>query len=114
MDGRYGRVLSVSSGRVKVDFNHPLSGRVLAFEMEVNEKISDDVEKIKNIFEAFTKQKIDEVKVNGKEVEIRSPPMVDYIIKKKIADMLQKFLGFEHVKYYETFDKATATPESSA
>ncbi len=42
---RRGRVMSVNSGRVRVDFNHPLAGKTLEYEIEVVEKVEDDEEK---------------------------------------------------------------------
>ena len=48
---RQGRVLSRSSGRVRIDFNHPLSGKDLEYEVEVIEKVEDDEEKARKIFE---------------------------------------------------------------
>jgi FKBP-type peptidyl-prolyl cis-trans isomerase 2 len=48
---RQGRVLSKGSGRVRVDFNHPLSGKDLEYEVEVVEKVEDDEEKARKIFE---------------------------------------------------------------
>jgi len=47
---RKGKVLSNSSGRVRVDFNHPLSGEDLVYEVEVVDKVEDDEEKAKQIF----------------------------------------------------------------
>ncbi|MFB6116211.1 MAG: peptidylprolyl isomerase [Candidatus Nanosalina sp.] len=47
---RKGKVISKGSGRVRVDFNHPLSGKDLVYEVEVLEKIEDDEEKAKQIF----------------------------------------------------------------
>jgi FKBP-type peptidyl-prolyl cis-trans isomerase 2 len=48
---RQGKILSKGSGRVRVDFNHPLSGKDLNYEVEVLEKIEDDEEKARKIFE---------------------------------------------------------------
>ncbi|WP_414838368.1 FKBP-type peptidyl-prolyl cis-trans isomerase [Candidatus Nanosalina sp. VS9-1] len=48
---RQGRILSRSSGRVKVDFNHPLSGKDLEYDVEVLEKVEDDEEKARKIFD---------------------------------------------------------------
>lgn len=47
---RQGKVLSKGSGRVRVDFNHPLSGKNLLYDVEVLEKVEDDEEKARNIF----------------------------------------------------------------
>lgn len=48
---RQGRVLSRSSGRVRIDFNHPLSGKDLEYEVEVIEKVDDDEKKAEKIFD---------------------------------------------------------------
>jgi len=45
-----GKVISKGSGRVRVDFNHPLSGKDLEYWIEVEEKVEDDQEKAKHIF----------------------------------------------------------------
>lgn len=44
-----GRVLSVGSGRVRVDFNHPLAGNELNYWVKVVEKVEDDQEIAENI-----------------------------------------------------------------
>ncbi len=47
---RQGKVLSKGSGRVRVDFNHPLSGKDLLYDVEVLEKVEDDEQKARQIF----------------------------------------------------------------
>lgn len=46
-----GKVLTNNSGRVRIDFNHPLSGQDLEYEVELVEKVEDDEEKVSNIFQ---------------------------------------------------------------
>ena len=46
-DNLRGRVMSVSSGRVRVDFNHPLAGKEVKYKININKKIENDNEKIK-------------------------------------------------------------------
>ncbi len=106
-DGIQGRVLSVNSGRVRVDFNHPLAGKTLIYDIEVKEKIEDVQEKAKALVEFFArvpKEKID-VKVSEKELEITVPPMVSPLMKKKIADFARSILGFERTKFSELYEK---------
>jgi FKBP-type peptidyl-prolyl cis-trans isomerase 2 len=45
-----GKVISKGSGRVKIDFNHPLAGKDLEYWIEVKEKVEDDQEKAEYIF----------------------------------------------------------------
>lgn len=47
---RRGKVLSVGSGRVKIDFNHPLAGKKLDYWVKVTEKVEDDEEKAEYIY----------------------------------------------------------------
>ena len=51
LGNRSGIVMSVGAGRVKVDFNSPLAGHDLKFEVTVVEEITDPVEKAKCIME---------------------------------------------------------------
>jgi FKBP-type peptidyl-prolyl cis-trans isomerase 2 len=48
---RRGKVLSKGSGRVRIDFNHPLAGQDLTYEVEILEKVEDDEEKARKIFD---------------------------------------------------------------
>ena len=50
-EGGEGRILTVNGGRVKVDFNHPLAGKDLIYDVEVTEIIEDNDEKIKSMIE---------------------------------------------------------------
>ncbi|MFB6199925.1 MAG: peptidylprolyl isomerase [Candidatus Nanohaloarchaea archaeon] len=47
---RRGKVISKGSGRVRVDFNHPLAGKDLEYWIKVKEKVEDDEEIAKNIY----------------------------------------------------------------
>ena len=46
-DGALGTIRTVSGGRVVVDFNHPLAGRDVVYELKVRRMLSDDREKLK-------------------------------------------------------------------
>jgi len=50
-EGGEGKILTVNGGRVKVDFNHPLAGKDLIYEVEVTEIIEEPEEKIKSMIE---------------------------------------------------------------
>ena len=55
-DGRVGKVLTVSGGRVIVDFNNPLAGKDVIYEMNVLRKIAKVDEKIKSLNEFLFRQ----------------------------------------------------------
>lgn len=52
-DNISGKVLSVSAGRVKIDFNHPLAGRTLEYDIKIEREITDPKEKIENILNRY-------------------------------------------------------------
>ncbi len=103
-----GRVLSVSGGRIRVDFNHPLAGKKLEYEVEVKEKITNAKEKIMAIMELFVKFEKDEIKVRMEkdtlEIKIDKNKDVPKPIKKVIADNVTKWIKtIEKVKFIEEF-----------
>lgn len=102
-----GKVLSISGGRVRVDFNHPLAGKELEYEVEVKEKITDPREKIKGILEFFLKIKEKDVNVTIEKGtgEIRMSKMdVPYEVKERIVEMIKKWVeGIEKVKFVEEY-----------
>lgn len=53
IDQYRGRVQSVSGGRVRVDFNHPLAGKTAEFELEMKAVFETEKDKIQAIFRKF-------------------------------------------------------------
>ena len=109
-DRMRGRVLSVSGGRVKVDFNHPLAGKTLVYDLEVKEKIERNEEKIKALFKMYTNVDNTKMKVtvNDKVVDIDVPPMINPVVKKRISNDITELLGMDKVRFIETYEKAKA------
>lgn len=85
IDGMRAKVQSISGGRVRVDFNHPLAGKELAYEYEVLEVYEKPEEK----FKALVEDLLPEAKASYEKGEcaIAVPEKVDkasrdYLIKK--------------------------------
>ncbi len=53
IDGRQAKIQSVSGGRVRADFNHPLAGRELLYKMNVVRKLSEPAEMAQKYIEHF-------------------------------------------------------------
>ncbi|MBI4021557.1 MAG: peptidylprolyl isomerase [Candidatus Aenigmarchaeota archaeon] len=53
IEGLRGRIQSVSGGRVRVDFNHPLAGKPLDYWVKVVAVVRDPAEKVKELFAHF-------------------------------------------------------------
>ena len=113
VDGREAVIRAVGAGRVRVDFNPPLAGRTLVYEVVVREKVKGDVEKIKALIhrripvdpEAF------EVSVEDGEAVIKVPREAMYlegiqVAKRGIAsDVFRYIPNVTKVRFVEEFQK---------
>ncbi|MEM5829194.1 MAG: peptidylprolyl isomerase [Candidatus Aenigmatarchaeota archaeon] len=101
-----GKIISVDGGRVKVDFNHPLAGKTLEYEVEIVKKIEDKIEKVKAIVDYFTGLEDCDIKIREKEVEIEAKSEIEGRVKAAIASQIIKWVeGIEVVKFVVVFKK---------
>ena len=77
VDGQRARVVSVSGGRVTLDFNHPLAGKTLLIRAKVVKVIRDDAEKIRQLLLRYlprvSEEKL-EVSLQDGSALIKLPP----------------------------------------
>jgi FKBP-type peptidyl-prolyl cis-trans isomerase 2 len=92
--GMIGTVRSVNGGRVLVDFNHPLAGKDLIYEVKINKKITDKLKKVRSIltFEARFNEKICELKLNKEILEIILKIKIPKEITEKIEERIKKLV----------------------
>lgn len=110
-----GVVRAVGSGRVIIDFNHPLAGRTLVYEVAVRAKVEEPDEKVRALIKRRLKlvpiEKF-EVEVGEGEVTIKMPEEAFFIdgiqvLKRGIAGDVMRFLeGVELVRFVEEFKSA--------
>ncbi len=102
-----GKIVSSDGGRIKVDFNHPLAGKTLEYEIEVLREVSDMYEKIKSILQYFVHVSDEDVAVNsGEETEIVLKEKVDIPknMKHEIAETIMKWIKeVKKVKFVDVF-----------
>jgi len=67
IDGVLATIRSVTSGRVTIDFNHPLAGKAIKFWVKIRKEITDVKEKLT----ALLKDWEPEITVKEKEIEIK-------------------------------------------
>ncbi len=96
------KIQSVNSGRVRLDFNHPLAGRDLVYDVKINKKIEDKNEKIKSILEFFGAGK-DNFNIKENVLEVEEKETINEKSKEKIAEMLKKHLKFEKVNFVKSY-----------
>ena len=114
-----GRVLTVSGGRVRVDFNHPYAGKHLVYEVEIVEKIEDPIEKVKAMIELrLPRVDADKViiEVGEKDVVVDFTQVKDEIDRGTLAlgeillESDLKFLGYEEVTFKPNVEELLKPP----
>lgn len=110
-----GRIMSVNGGRVRVDFNHPLAGKTLEYEIEIKSTVKEKDEKVKAVVKYFTGIEEVDVVCKGAEAEINIKKDVDVArpVKKIVSDATIKWCGVDKVKFVEVFEKAQPEADSS-
>ncbi len=92
IDGMMGLIKTVSGGRTLVDFNHPLAGKDLVYDIKINKVITDDKEKVSSILNLNLGIKDADIKVENKKVTIATkqeiPKELHEGLKKKIIELL--------------------------
>jgi peptidylprolyl isomerase len=120
-DKRLATVRTMGSGRVQLDFNPPLAGKTLMYEVTVKKKLKTDVEKISALIHrripAVEAEKF-KFKVGKGSVTVNMPDEALYVegiqlAKRGIALDLQRYLQqVTTVKFVETFKKRETKPQS--
>lgn len=91
MDGKIAKVLTVSGGRVMVDFNNPIAGKVVEYSVDVKRIITDVNEKINAMNDFFFRQKLD-FEVKEKTIEMKVPKGMKAFIE-MFKDKYKEILG---------------------
>src|SRR5881398_1622375 len=129
LDGRAATVRAVGAGRVQVDYNHPLAGRTLIYEVSIEKVVEDDNEKVLNII-AKRIPEVDKAKFGvertRKELMVEVPEEAFYlsglqVAKKSVTSDLQKFFpNIDTISFREVFKRrppeagTEETPKASA
>ncbi len=88
-DNQIGKITSVSGGRITVDFNHPLAGKDLSYELNIKRKIENQEEKVKILIQLFFNKKIN-FKIKDKKIIIEPNELKD-IEKENLNKIKEKF-----------------------
>ena len=121
LDGRAAVVRAVGAGRVQVDYNHPLAGRTLIYEVSIEKVVEDDTEKVLNIISKRIPE-VDKTKFNvsrdSSDLTIEVPEEAFYlsglqVAKKSVTSDLQKYFpNIETISFREVFKRAAPATET--
>src|SRR5882672_2998143 len=121
LDGRAATVRAVGAGRVQVDYNHPLAGRTLIYEVSIEKVVEDDSEKVLSIISKRIPE-VDKTKFgverNSSDLTIEVPEEAFYlsglqVAKKSVTSDLQKYFpNIETISFREVFKRATVPSDT--
>jgi peptidylprolyl isomerase len=121
LDGRAAIVRAVGAGRVQVDYNHPLAGRTLIYEVSIEKVVDDDTEKVLNIISKRIPE-VDKTKFTvareSSDLTIEVPEEAFYlsglqVAKKSVTSDLQKYFpNIETISFREVFKRAAPAAET--
>ncbi len=97
VDGQMGIIKTVSGGRTLVDFNHPLSGKELTYDIKAIKVVTDPVQKLKAALKVQLAVKEPDVEVKGKDaiVYLELPGE----IAKPLGDSFKEMVGLDSVEF---------------
>jgi len=101
IDGMQAKVQSVSGGRVRIDFNSPLAGKALAYDVKVLRKIDGDREKVEALLKYYRVEHA-EIRMAEKGVEIHAQKPISPIAKRLVGDMITRWIkGMEKIEFMD-------------
>ena len=123
LDGRPAVVRAVGAGRVQVDYNHPLAGRTLIYDVSVEKVLEDENEKILNVISKRIPE-VDKTKFgvnkSGNELTIDVPEEAFYlsgiqVAKKAVTSDLQKYFSdIDTILFREVFKRTEPAAYTTA
>jgi FKBP-type peptidyl-prolyl cis-trans isomerase SlyD len=100
IDGNYGTIRTVSGGRVLVDFNHPLSGKEVSYDLEIKRIVTKDSEKVSGVLKGLVSKDVKcEVKAGIAKIDLDLPKEFQKILSDRITQLVKTVKKVEFVKH---------------
>lgn len=98
-DGNIGIVKVVSGGRVLVDFNSPLAGKEIVYEIDIKRIVEDTKEKINALLKIILSMDDADIVVEGKKADIRITNPIPEPVLKNVGSEIKSLVGLEEIRF---------------
>ena len=101
VDGERGTVSRVSGGRVIVNFNHPLAGKEVVYDVTVRRKVTDKGEQIKTFLNTTLRMPVGQINVEIKEdkAEVEMPMKLPPQFTGALSEKMVELTGLKAVEF---------------
>jgi len=116
LQGMPGTVTSVSGGRIRVDFNHPLAGKDLVYKIKIHSKISSKKDQVQALLDLHAPFPGFKAKVTEKSATITVPnamPPQWFQVQPRVANEIIELVGLNDVKFVQEYKKPKKASKSS-
>jgi len=101
INGKQAKVQTVTGGRIRVDFNHPLAGKELDYRLKIVEHVKGTLEKAKAMIEYYGIKA--ETSFEGDKIHISTVKPLPEVVKKLVEDKMKEWI--KEIKQISFFSK---------
>jgi peptidylprolyl isomerase len=108
-DGKIARVLTVSGGRILVDFNNPLAGKTVNYKLNVLRKVEDLNEKVKALIDFFFRRNL-KFEIKDKKIILEVDKQISKFVelfKDKFKELLDLEIEIKEIENKENLSKVS-------
>lgn len=101
LQGVIGRVQSVESGRVLVDFNHPLSGKKLKYTVTLKDILEKPEDKIAGVMKLHSGLKNNQFEIvkEGEAFTVKVKTKIPKFVEEMVSLEIEKYAGIKGTKF---------------
>jgi len=113
IDGVVGKIKTVTGGRTLVDFNHPLSGKEVIYQVKINKIVTEKAEQIKALMKLLLGIKEVTVKMANEEAIITLKHELPKELHEKLEKEIKELVSVKKISFAKK-DEAKQTEASES